>query len=231
MDDANEVQSDQIDDTIATRNVMQENEEIKRDEMESNKTEVPRPPIAPALPVVAGKLLQGLPLDFIDFLHEEQCTAYCALLFPEGTSGATMLSEFQKGVEFNYFGPRTSCTPWNAGKLDRLNSATKRLLAEFAERAYQGDSEGRHINYWKAIAKLVWQALAGLNAQRERAEKIKKREIERQQGLPTKRAAAAERAKRYRARRTKFTLGGAREEQRVACTPSSEAILKLEGGR
>ena len=135
MADADEALSGRIDVTIATRDVTHEDEEIKRDEIESNKTEVPRPPIAPALPVVAGKLLQGRQLDFIDFLHDEDCKAYCALLFPEGTSGATMLSEFRKGTHSYFFGPCTARTPWNAGKLGRPNSETKKLLRKFANRA------------------------------------------------------------------------------------------------
>lgn len=195
--------------------VTHENAQNERDAIGSDcheaATIVPRAPIAPAPPIVAGKLLRGPQIDFIDFIRNEECRQYCVLLFGEhATSAATMVSEFRKGAEFNYFGPRTSRTPWNAGKLDRLNSANKRLLTEFAERAYRGDSEGRDIRYWKAIARYVWQAYADLMAQRARGEKIRQREINRQAALARKRAAAAERAKRYRAR------------QRVKSSPQSD---------
>jgi hypothetical protein len=115
--------------------------EIIQNQRDETKVIVSRAPYAPLTPKVASGFISRSKFDFVDFIQDEDCERYCALLFgAEGTSAAMMISEFRKGIEFNYFGPRTSRTPWNAGKLDRFNSATKKLLAEFAERAYQGDT-------------------------------------------------------------------------------------------
>jgi hypothetical protein len=190
--------------TVVTENITPENAEIRRDVIETNVcevSEVPRPPISPALPVVAGKLLHGGHIHFIDFLHDDHCKAYCAFLFPDGTSGATMLAELRKGTHSYYYGPRTSRTPWNAGKLDRLNSATKALLRAFANLAYRGDGEGRDIKYWERIAALVWNVYSDLMARRNQSALIVKRETNRLVSLPRKRAAAAERARRSRKKR------------------------------
>jgi hypothetical protein len=160
---------------------------------------VARAPIAPLAPVIAGKILTGPQLSFHAFLSDEDCANYCRLfLGEEASSAATLLSECSLGTEFNYFGPRNGRGGRNAGKLDESNSATKDLLQQFVRRAYQGDREGRGVDYWVDITSLFWNAYSDLMARREELVTINARAKKRSESLVRKRALTAERVRRFR---------------------------------
>ena len=154
-----------------------------------------RAPTSPAPPIVAGPLLAGAPISFVEFLKEENSETFCNLLFGElGTSAGTMLAEFRKAVGFpRYYYSRP-------GKLID-NAATKRLLKKFARRAYRGDPDWRGAVYWERVAWLLWNAYAALMALRARAQKIRQLEIKRIASLPAKRHARAAYMRSYRAKR------------------------------
>jgi hypothetical protein len=160
---------------------------------------VPRPPIAPHAPVIAGKFLTAPQLSFYEFLFDPDCANYCKLfLGDETSSAATMLAECRLGAEFNYFGPRNGRGGRNAGKLGESNSATKESLKQFVRRAYQGDREGRGVDYWVDITSLLWNAYSDLMARREQLVAIKTGAKKRSEALVRKRALTAERVRRFR---------------------------------
>jgi hypothetical protein len=191
-----------------TENITRINSEIGRDGVASNaladsNTVVARTPIAPHAPVVAGGLAAGPQLTFLEFLRDEECQRYCRGMFGEsGSSAATMLTEFRLGTEFHYFGPCSARPGRNAGKLDKLNSATKEMLKAFARGAYRGDREKRGVPYWQRIATQIWHAYAHLMAMREQTARISAQDRRRSALMPQKRAAAAARARRSRAKRS-----------------------------
>jgi hypothetical protein len=66
---------------------------------------IPRAPIAPNAPVVAGRFMKASQLTFLEFLFEPDCVNYCRFMFGEEVSSAeTMLAEFRRGVDSVYFG-------------------------------------------------------------------------------------------------------------------------------
>jgi hypothetical protein len=152
-------------------------------------------PTSPAPPVLAGQLLAGERISFVEFLNDERCETLCSLLFCQfGTSAGTMLAEFRKAADF----PRYYCG--SPGKLVE-NAETKRLLKKFARRAYRGDPDRRGVVFWERVAWLLWNAYAALMGLRARAEKIKQLEIKRIAKLPASRRKRAAYMRRYRAKR------------------------------
>jgi len=154
-----------------------------------------RAPAAPKPPVVAGKLLAGEAIGFLEFLADGACAKFCGVLFGgAGTSVGTMLSEFRKATKFPayYYG--------RPGKLID-NAATNKLLKNFARRAYRGDPDRRGVVFWERVAWLLWSSYSALIALRGRAAKIRQQEIKRIANLPTKRVERAKYMRRYRAKR------------------------------
>ncbi len=176
-----------------------------------------RTPPAPLPPIMAGELITGSQITFVEFLEDDACQNYCVSLFGEsGTAGSTMLAEFRKATGFHYYGHRHSKPgrkkPDNPGKLSEDKAATKELVKEFAHRAYRGDPDRRGVVFWERTAWLLWNAYSSLMALRHRAEKIKQLEIKRIEGLSRKRA---ERAAYMRRRRAKQHAKGAKEAKYV----------------
>jgi hypothetical protein len=167
----------------------------------------PQPEFTPAPPVVAGTLLSGEQLSFLEFLHDSATADYCALLLgSNGTAAAKMLQELRNATEFHYFGywhsSRRDKNPApGSGKLTASAAATKKLLKKYARRAYRGDTERRGVNYWERVAWLVWNSYAMLMALRRRAETIKQQEQRRLASLPAKRAARNKYMRVYRAKK------------------------------
>lgn len=151
----------------------------------------------PTPPVVAGALLIGGEISFLEFLHEPTTQDYCAILLgSHGTAAAKMVRELRNATEFYYFGyqrakPRSK-NPHNFGKLTGPAAATKQLLKKYARRAYRGDTERHGVVYWERVAWLVWNCYVTLMALRRRAETIKQQEGMRLSSLPAKRAARTE---------------------------------------
>jgi hypothetical protein len=199
--------ADSTDASDPTSSVTRTNSQIQRDAIASNaladaNTVVPRTPIAPNAPVVAAGLAAGPQLTFLEFLRDEECRRYCRGMFGDsGSSAATMLTEFRLGTEFHYFGSCSARPGRSAGKLDKPNSATKKMLKAFAGRAYRGDREERGVPYWQRIATQIWHAFAYLMAMREQTARISSQDRRRSALMPQKRAAAAARARRSRAKR------------------------------
>ena len=168
---------------------------------------LPQPECTLAPPVVAGAVLRGEQLSFLEFLHDSAAADYCALVLgDEGTAAAKMLRELRNATEFHYFGywrakPRGSKHEPGSGKLTASPSATKTLLKKYARRAYRGDTERRGVIFWQRTAWLVWNCYATLMAMRQRAETIKQQDIKRVACLPAKRAVRAERMRDFRARK------------------------------
>ena len=168
---------------------------------------LPQPECTLAPPVVAGAVLRGEQLSFLEFLHDSAAADYCALVLgDEGTAAAKMLRELRNATEFHYFGywrakPRSNEHAPHSGKLTASASATKALLKKYARRAYRGDTERRGVVYWQRTAWLVWNCYAALMAQRCRAETIKQQELKRLASLPAKRAVRAKRMRESRARK------------------------------
>jgi hypothetical protein len=161
---------------------------------------------------MAGELITGCKITFMEFLEDDACRSYCASLFGEGgTAGGTMLGEFRKAVETHYFGHRHG-KPGNPGKLTADKAATRTLLKKFARRAYRGDPDRRGVAFWERTAWLLWRAYSSLMALRHAAEKIKQQEIKRIESLPRKRA---ERAAYMRRRRAKQNTKGAKAAKYV----------------
>ena len=166
----------------------------------------PQPEFTPAPPVVAGALLSGGQICFYEFLNDAAVADYCVLLLgSEGTTAAKLLRETRNATEFHYFGywrskagPKTTL---GSGKLTAPAAATRKLLKEYARRAYRGDTERRGVIYWERVAWLVWNCYAMLMALRYRAEIIKQQEDKRLASLPAKRATRAEYMRGYRAKR------------------------------
>jgi hypothetical protein len=152
----------------------------------------------PSPPVIAGPLLQGEPLTFLEFLNDTRCEDLKVALFGKTgtteTSAATMIEEFRKATEYHYFGIAS-------GLLDANKSRRRRALKDFARRAYVGDPERRGLPFWERVAGLIWAAYESLNRLRTQSEKIQRREERRIAGLPAKRKKDAERARVYRARK------------------------------
>ena len=173
----------------------------------------PQPEFTPAPPLVAGTLLSGEQLSFLEFLHDSATADYCALLLgKEETAAAKMLRELRNATEFLYFGywhskPKSKTAAPGSGKLTAPAAATKKLLKNYARRAYRGDTERRGVIYWERIAWLLWNCYASLMAHRHRAETIKQQELERIASLPAKRAARAKSMRAFRAKK--------REEQDI----------------
>lgn len=166
----------------------------KRNTQDSIESEL-RAPTSPSPPVVAGQLLSGDPIGFVEFLNDDGCESLCNILFGElGTSAGTMLAEFRKAADFPayYFG--------SPGKLTE-NAETKRLLKKFARRAYRGDPDRRGVVFWERVAWLLWNTYGALMALRGRAEKIRQLEIKRLASQAAKRRARAAYMRRYRAKR------------------------------
>jgi hypothetical protein len=123
-----------------------------------------RAPTAPEAPIVATPLLRAPPVSFIKFLRDEQCGAYCDLLFGKhDTSAGTMLAELRKAIDFPAF------YHGRPGKLSR-QARTKKLLKKFARRAYRGDPDRRGVAFWERVAWLIWNASVALTALRARAD-------------------------------------------------------------
>jgi len=155
-----------------------------------------RTPPAPLPPVMAGELITGSQITFMEFLEDGACQQYCASLFGDaGTAGGTMLAEFRKASEFHYYGHQYGRPgrkkPCNPGKLTADKAATKTLIKSFARLAYRGDPDRRCVVFWERTAWLLWDAYTSLMALRHRAEKIKQQEIKRIESLPGKRAKRA----------------------------------------
>jgi hypothetical protein len=167
---------------------------------------LPQAKFAPAPPVVAGPLLRGEQLNFLEFLHNPATADYCALLLgSNGTAAAKMLRELRNATKFHYFGyergkPRSK-NPHSFGKLTVSTAATKKLLNKYARRAYRGDTERRGVDYWERVAWLVWNSYAMLMALRLRAETTEQQEQRRLANLPAKRAARAKYMRAYRVRK------------------------------
>jgi hypothetical protein len=88
--------------------------------------------IPPRPPIVASPVLQGEPLSFVEFLNDTYCAIYLFALFGGNrTSATTMIEEFRKATEFHYFGI-------DNGLLDTGKSTRRRLLKDYAHRAYRG---------------------------------------------------------------------------------------------
>jgi len=167
----------------------------------------PQPQFTPAPSVVAGTLLSGEQLSFLEFLHDSAAADYCALLLgSNGTAAAKMLRELRHATEFHYFGywrgkPESKKPAHGSGKLTAPAAATKKLLKKFARRAYRGDTERRGVNYWERVAWLVWNSYAMLMALRLRAETTEQQEQRRLASLPAKRAARKKYMRVYRAKK------------------------------
>ena len=108
-------------------------------------------------------------------------------------------------TEFYYFGywhsKAGTKTAHSSGKLTAPAAATKKLLKEYARRAYRGDTERRGVIYWERTAWLLWNCYASLMALRHRAETTRQQELERIASLPAKRAARAKHMRAFRARK------------------------------
>jgi hypothetical protein len=196
-----------------------------------------RAPAGPQTPVIAGPLLRGRPVSFIEFLTDPTCETLCDhLLGGAGTAAGTVFAEFRKATAFHYFGhrrgkPGQKNKPTNPGKLTATNSAEKKLLKKFARLAYRGDPAGRGQAFWERVAWLVWNAYASVMALRARAEKIKQQETHRVAHLPAKRHARAAYMRRYRAQRdakkSRYFKPAARQawrkraQERAAVKPAS----------
>jgi len=154
-----------------------------------------RAPVAPEPLVIAGKLLRGDAISFLNFLHDDACKELCDVVFggPDSSAGQ-MLQEFRKATKFH--GYYHGCP----GKLSN-NARTKKRLKQFARRAYRGDPDRRGVMYWERIAWLLWNSYSDLMALRSRAEKIKQQEIKRIASIPAKQTARASYMRGYRARR------------------------------
>ena len=154
-----------------------------------NTDELPPPPcrkpeFTPTPPVVAGALLSGEQLSFLEFLYDSAAADYCALLLgSRGTAAAKMLRELRNATEFHYFGywrgKPGSKNPHSSGKLTAPAAKTKKLLKKYARRAYRGDEERRGVIFWQRTAWLIWNCYATLMALRHRAETIKQQDIKR----------------------------------------------------
>ena len=154
-------------------------------------------------PILAGELLTGGKISFLEFLSDGACEKFCNLLFGGAdTSAGTMLREFRSATEFHYFGHRRGKPgrkkPRNPGKLIESKAATKKRLKKFARLAYRGDPDRRGVAFWERVAWLLWDSYAALMALRRRAERIKQQEIKRIASLPAKRAERAAYMRRYR---------------------------------
>jgi hypothetical protein len=166
----------------------------------------PQPEFTLAPPVVAGTLLSGEQLSFLEFLSGAATANYCALVLGrDGTAAAKIIRELRNATEFHYFGYERgnagSRNPHGSGKLTASAAATKKLLKKYARRAYRGDTERRGVNYWERVAWLVWNSYAMLMALRRRAETIKQQEQRRLASLPAKRAARNKYMRVYRAKK------------------------------
>ena len=166
----------------------------------------PRPELTPVPPAVAGALLRGEQVSFLEFLCEPATENYCAMLLGEGTAAAKMLRELRNATEFHYFGcwrakPGSKKSAHSSGKLTAPAAATKKLLKKYARRAYRGDTERRGVMYWVRVAWLIWNCYASLMALRHRAETIKAQELKRIENLPAKRAVRTKYMRAYRAKR------------------------------
>lgn len=199
-------------------------------------TALPKADFTPVPPVVAGTLLSGEQVSFLEFLHEPATEVYCAMLLgSHGTAAAKMVRELGSATEFHYFGYwRSKLRSKNdtpaSGKLTAPAAATKKLLKKYARRAYRGDAERRGVTYWERVAWLVWNCYATLMALRNRAETIKQQELKRLSSLPAKRVARTKYMRGYRARRraiqrakaAHFTTNEAKETWRQQRTQTSK---------
>ena len=92
---------------------------------------LPQPELTQAPPVVAGALLRGEQVSFLDFLRAPATENYCAMLVgSEGTAAAKMLRELRNATEFHYFGywrakPGSKKHEHSSGKLTAPAAATK----------------------------------------------------------------------------------------------------------
>ncbi|MDO8874695.1 MAG: hypothetical protein Q8M24_16245 [Pseudolabrys sp.] len=174
-----------------------------------------------APPVVAGTILTGAEIGFLEFLTDPASADYCELLLGgQATSAATMLREFRKATEFHFFGHRHAKPgrkkPRNPGMLTAPASATKKLLKKYARLAYRGDPERRGVAFWERVAWLVWNCYATLMALRCRAETIRQQELKRMADLPTKRAGRTEYMRGYRAKQRTNTASHTKTETEEA---------------
>lgn len=154
-------------------------------------------------PAVAGKLLEGPQLSFIDFLSDKECAKYLTrLLGGDSTAAGTMVREFREAQRSHYFGHKTSHGRRPApGLLNYDKSLCRDALKDFARRAYRGDPDRRGIAFWRRVAWLLWNIYQALMAHRAQCEKIKQQETRRLSTLPHKRALGNERARRHRERK------------------------------
>jgi hypothetical protein len=86
--------------------------------------------LPPPPPVIAAKLLHGDQLSFREFILDEKCAPYLALLFgARGTSAATMLRDFRKATKtpfyFGYHNPKPGRKGIAAERLRQHNVALK----------------------------------------------------------------------------------------------------------
>jgi hypothetical protein len=190
-----------------------------------------RAPAAPEPPVVAGKLLRGDAISFLNFLRDGACKEFRDVLFGGlETSAGQMVSEFRKALKFHgyYHGQPRKLTN---------NARTKKQLKKFARRAYRGDPDRRGVVFWERVAWLLWNSYSDLMALRNRAERIKQQEIKRIASIPAKRTERAAYMRRYRVRQdAKRHTKGARyitpeakqrwREERRSLTASTEVTAR-----
>jgi hypothetical protein len=200
----------------------------------------PRPELTPVPPAVAGALLRGEQVSFLEFLCEPATENYCAMLLgSDGTAAAKMLRELRNATESHYFGywrakPRSKQSAEGSGKLIAPAAATKKLLKKYARRAYRGDTERRGVIYWERVAWLIWNCYASLMALRLRAETIQAQEVKRLESLPGERAARTKYMRAYRAKQREqqrakagyFTTKEAKEKWRRQRTQTRKGVTQ-----
>lgn len=145
---------------------------------------------------IAGDILSGEPMSFVEFVTSAKYEPYVRLLCGEaGTAAAKMVSEFVKAKKIPRF------FYGNPGALPD-NSQTRLALKKFARRAYRGDSERRGVAFWARVAWLLWNMCASLNALIGRSAKVAKQESELLERKAAKRPARAAYMRVVRAKHT-----------------------------
>jgi hypothetical protein len=143
---------------------------------------------------IAGEILSGEQISFVEFVTSAKYESYVSLLCGEvGTAAAKMVSEFAKAEKIPLF---------FYGKPGMLtdNSKTKDELKKFARRAYRGDPERRGVSFWTRVAWLLWNMCASFNALIGRSAKIAQQESDLLKRNIAKRPARAAYMRAYRAR-------------------------------
>jgi hypothetical protein len=165
----------------------------ERNSLNSDTNEL-RTRAVPVRTKIAGDILSGEPISFVEFVTSAKYEPYRRLLCGEAkTAAAKMVAEFAKAKTIPRF------FHGNPGTLPD-NSKTRNEIRKFARRAYRGDSEGRGAAFWGRVAWLLWNVFASLNALIGRSAKVAKQESELLERKASKRPARAAYMRRYRAK-------------------------------